>query len=50
MQAVKAVFVYECDRDTPRVALPRPEIHLAVRFGPSARNGLDIHDPLDHPL
>jgi AraC-like DNA-binding protein len=41
--AVTAVFVDECEHDTPRVVLPRPEIHLAVRFGPSARNGLDVH-------
>jgi AraC-like DNA-binding protein len=40
---VTALFVDECERDTPRVALPRPEIHLAVRFGPSTRNGLDVH-------
>ena len=41
--AVAALFVYECDRDAPRVAIPRPEIHLVVRFGPSARSGLDVH-------
>jgi AraC-like DNA-binding protein len=41
--AVTALFVDENERDTPRVALPRPEVHLAVRYGPSARNGLDIH-------
>jgi AraC-like DNA-binding protein len=41
--AVAALFVYECDRDVPRVAIPRPELHLVVRFGPSARNGLDVH-------
>jgi AraC-like DNA-binding protein len=41
--AVAAVFVDEFDRDMSLVAIPRPEIHLAVRFGPSARRGLDIH-------
>jgi AraC-like DNA-binding protein len=41
--AVAALFVYECDRDMPRVAIPRPEIQLVVRFGPSARRGLDVH-------
>ncbi len=41
--AVAALFVDECDRDMPRVAMPRPEIHLVARFGPSAHNGLDVH-------
>jgi AraC-like DNA-binding protein len=41
--AVAALFVYECDRDMPRVSIPRPEIHLVVRFGPSTRSGLDVH-------
>jgi len=41
--AVAALFVYDCDRDGPMVAIPRPEIHLVVRFGPSARGGLDAH-------
>jgi AraC-like DNA-binding protein len=41
--AVAALFVYECDRDTPRVAIPRPEIQLVVRFGPAAQSGLDVH-------
>ncbi len=31
------------DEDTPGVALPHPEFHLVVRFGPSARHGLDAH-------
>jgi AraC-like DNA-binding protein len=41
--AVVALLVYECERDGPRVAMPRPEIQLVVRFGPSTRNGLDVH-------
>jgi AraC-like DNA-binding protein len=41
--AVAALFVYEQDRDAPRVSIPRPEVHLVVRFGPSARSGLDVH-------
>jgi AraC-like DNA-binding protein len=41
--AVTAFFVDEIDRDSHRVALPRPEIQIVVRFGPSARNGLDVH-------
>src|ERR1700722_5873563 len=41
--AVAALFVYECPRDMERVAIPRPEIQLVARFGPSARSGLDVH-------
>jgi len=41
--AVARLFVYECDRDAPGVLIPRPEIHLVVRFGPLARSGLDVH-------
>lgn len=33
----------ECERDLARVAIPRPEVHLIVRFGPAARRGLDVH-------
>jgi AraC-like DNA-binding protein len=41
--AVSALFVYDCDRDGPGVAIPRPEIQVVARFGPSARSGLDVH-------
>jgi AraC-like DNA-binding protein len=41
--ALTSLFVYECDRDRPGVAIPRPEVHLVVRFGPSARGGLDVY-------
>jgi AraC-like DNA-binding protein len=41
--AVAGLIVNECDRDVSLIAIPRPEIHLVVRFGPSARNGLDVH-------
>jgi AraC-like DNA-binding protein len=41
--AVSALLVYECGRDGPRVAIPRAEIQVVVRFGPSTRNGLDVH-------
>jgi AraC-like DNA-binding protein len=41
--AVAAFFVDEIDRDSHRIALPRPEIQIVVRFGPSARNSLDVH-------
>lgn len=41
--AVAALFVNESDRDLAGVAIPRPEAHLVVRFGPSTANGLDVH-------
>jgi AraC-like DNA-binding protein len=41
--ALSALIAYDCDRDGPAVSIPRPEVHLVARFGPSARNGLDIH-------
>jgi AraC-like DNA-binding protein len=40
---VAALFVDESDRDMQRVSIPRPEMHLIVRFGPSTRSGLDVH-------
>jgi AraC-like DNA-binding protein len=40
---VDALFADECIMDEMRVAIPRPELHLVVRFGPSASRGLDIH-------
>jgi AraC-like DNA-binding protein len=40
---VDALFADECVMDEMRVAIPRPELHLVVRFGPSASRGLDIH-------
>lgn len=41
--AVSALFAYECEQDGPRVAIPRPEVQLVVRFGAVARDGLDIY-------
>lgn len=41
--AVADIFVDEFNRDRQLVALPRAEIQLVVRFGPSARSGLDVH-------
>jgi AraC-like DNA-binding protein len=41
--AVAALLVSQCDRDMPLVSLPRPEPQLVVRYGPSARGGLDVH-------
>jgi AraC-like DNA-binding protein len=38
-----SLSVIECDSDVPLVSIPRPEIHLVVRFGPTAKNGLDAH-------
>jgi AraC-like DNA-binding protein len=41
--AVSALLVDERDRDLQGVVIPHPEVHLGVRFGPSAHRGLDIH-------
>jgi AraC-like DNA-binding protein len=41
--AVAAFFVDQFDEDSQRVALPRPEMQIIVRFGSSARGGLDVH-------
>lgn len=41
MQALAGLFVFESDRTSPRVAIPRPEVHLVARFGPSG--ALDLH-------
>lgn len=38
-----ALSVGELDRDVKGVVIPRPEVHIAVRFGPSAHGGLDVH-------
>ncbi len=35
--------VLECEHDTPRVAMPRPELQIVVRIGAPARGGLDAH-------
>jgi AraC-like DNA-binding protein len=40
---VSALFAQAYELDGQRVAIPRPEIHLIARFGPSAQNGLDVH-------
>jgi AraC-like DNA-binding protein len=42
-RAVAALFVHECVRDMQGILIPRPETNLVVRFGPSARSGLDAH-------
>ncbi|MFY1824525.1 helix-turn-helix transcriptional regulator [Myxococcus fulvus] len=41
--AVAALFVDERDHGVQGVLIPRPEVHLVVRFGPAARRGLDAH-------
>jgi AraC-like DNA-binding protein len=41
--ALTALFVYECERDAALVAIPRPEIHLVVRFGVPTKTSLDVH-------
>jgi AraC-like DNA-binding protein len=40
---VAALFVNELDSDTRGIVIPRPEVHLVVRFGPVAHGGLDVH-------
>lgn len=40
---VSALLVHAYSVDRPRIAIPRPEVHLVARFGPSAHNGLDVH-------
>lgn len=41
--ALTGLFLFDCDQDGPRISIPRPEIQIVVRFGPSARGGLDVH-------
>jgi hypothetical protein len=41
--AVAALSVGHLDRDVRGIVMPRPEVHLAVRFGPLAQRGLDVH-------
>jgi len=41
--AVAALLVDQRDRDVRGVALPRPEIHIVARLGPSVPGGLDLH-------
>jgi AraC-like DNA-binding protein len=40
---VSTLAIFECDRDIVGVLLPRPEIQIVARFGPLAREGLDVH-------
>jgi AraC-like DNA-binding protein len=37
------LFVFECDEDGPQLVIPRPEVQIVVRFGPSSRSGVDVH-------
>lgn len=41
--AVAELLVYEQDRDMPRISIPRSEIHLVARLGPSTQNGAEVH-------
>jgi len=41
--AIAALFVDERDCDMPGVSLPRPQLHLVVRFGPATRTGVDVY-------
>lgn len=40
---IASLFVDEQTDDAPRIIIPRPDIHLVVRLGPSAGGGLDAH-------
>ncbi len=40
---VADIFLEECGSDGPRIVIPRPELHLAVRFQSSTSRELDIH-------
>jgi AraC-like DNA-binding protein len=40
---LSALFIDEFPEEARRLAMPRSEIHLVVRFGPSAVDGVDIH-------
>ncbi|HTV23728.1 MAG TPA: helix-turn-helix domain-containing protein [Polyangiaceae bacterium] len=40
---LSGLLVDERDRDTPGLAIPRPETQLVVRFGASGRTGVDVH-------
>jgi len=40
---LSTLIVDEFVSDTPGVAIPRAEPQLVVRFGPSARGGVDVH-------
>ncbi|WP_124094308.1 helix-turn-helix domain-containing protein [Burkholderia gladioli] len=43
MSFIESMTVDECLANEPRVAIPRPEVHLVVRVGASAHRGLDMH-------
>ncbi len=43
MSVIESMIVDVCVANEPRVAIPRPEVHLVIRVGPSAHRGLDIH-------
>ncbi|MEO6027317.1 MAG: helix-turn-helix domain-containing protein [Candidatus Binatia bacterium] len=41
--ALAGLFADACEHDASLVSIPRAEIQLVVRFGPSARSGVDAH-------
>ncbi|MBX3215712.1 MAG: AraC family transcriptional regulator [Labilithrix sp.] len=41
--AVGSLVVDEYAHDGPRISIPRPELQLVVRCGPTADQGLDVH-------
>lgn len=40
---VDALFTHQCVTEMPLVSIPRSEVSVVMRFGPTARNGLDAH-------
>ncbi len=40
---IEQIFVYDLARESPHIAMPRPEIDLVVRFGAGAGSGIDAH-------
>jgi AraC-like DNA-binding protein len=43
VSAVSALIMDERARDGAGVSIPRPEVRIVARFGPVARDGLDLH-------
>src|SRR5688572_1741055 len=41
--ALAALSVRQLGSNVRGIVIPRPEVHLAVRFGASAEGGLDVH-------
>lgn len=40
--AIDEISTHACTRDAEWVAIPRPEVQIAARFGPTAKGGLEL--------